>query len=73
MEVVRLISFLICFCVVCGCSYWGLQKLNFKNLFVSDSTTQIRLIILFISIALGSACAMGFSNLVELVSEIILK
>lgn len=73
MEVIKLISFLLCFCVVCGFSYWALQKLNFKNLFVSDSTIQIRIMILFISIALGCVIAMGFSNFVELVSEIILK
>ena len=73
MEEIKLISFLLSFCVVCGFSYWGMQRLNLKNLFAPDSTTQIRVIILLISIALGFICAMGFSFLVSLIYEIILK
>lgn len=73
MIEIQLISFLICFCVVCGLSYWALQRLNFKNLFAPDSTTQIRVIILIISVALGLICAMGIAHFVEVIYEVIAK
>ena len=73
MEEIKLISFLLCFCVVCGFSYWGMQKLNFKNLFAPDSTKQIRVLILLVVIGLGLVSAMGFSYLVGLISEVVTK
>lgn len=70
VNVYRLILFLGIFLIVTALSYVSLQKLNFKNLFKENSGSQIVTILLLISAAIGFAIAMGFNELIGLITNI---
>ena len=70
INIYRLIMFLGIFLIVTALSYVSFQKLNFKNLFKEKSTTQIVTTLLLISAAIGFAIAMGFNELIGLITNI---
>lgn len=70
VNIYRLILFLGIFLIVTAVSYVSMQKLNFKNLFKENSTTQIVTILLLISSAIGFIIAIGFNELIGLILNI---
>ena len=54
-------------CIASGitiCLYIAFQRIDFSKIFKPNSTSQIKLIILFISLSIGIICALGFSALI---------
>ena len=54
-------------CIASGvtiCLYIAFQRIDFSKVFKPNSTSQIKSIILFISLAIGIICALGFSALI---------
>ena len=70
INIYRLILFLGIFLIITALSYVSMQKLNFKNLFKENSTTQIVTILLLISAAIGFVIAIGFNELIELIMNL---
>ena len=70
IDIYRLILFLGIFLIVSSVSYISLQKLNFKNLFSENSTSQIVTILLLISVSFGFIIAIGINELIGLIINI---
>ena len=65
-----LILFLGILLIVTAVSYISLQKLNFKNLFSENSTSQIVTFLLLISLSFGFIIAIGVNELIGLIANI---
>ncbi len=70
IDIYRLILFLGILLIVTAVSYISLQKLNFKNLFSENSTSQIVTILLLISLSFGFIIAIGVNELIGLIANI---
>lgn len=46
--------------------HYSLQSLDFSKLFKPNSTLQIKIIILFISLTCGIVCALGICRMLEM-------
>lgn len=70
IDIYRLILFLGIFLIVTAVSYISLQKLNFKNLFSENSTSQIVTILLLISVSFGFIIAIGINEIIGLITNL---
>lgn len=70
IDIYRLILFLGILLIVTAVSYISLQKLNFKNLFSENSTSQIVTILLLISLSFGFIIAIGVNELIGLIANL---
>ena len=55
-------------CIACSVTlvmYWALQRLDFSKLFKPNSTIQIKIVLLFVSLAIGIICALGVCVLIN--------
>jgi len=70
IDIYRLILFIGILLIVTAVSYISLQKLNFKNLFSENSTSQIVTILLLISLSFGFIIAIGINEIIGLIANI---
>ena len=70
IDIYRLILFIGILLIVTAVSYISLQKLNFKNLFSENSTSQIVTILLLISVSFGFIIAIGINEIIGLITNI---
>lgn len=70
IDIYRIILFFGIFLIITAVSYISLQRLNFKNLFKENSTTQIVTILLLISVSMGLIIAMGINEIIGLIMNI---
>ncbi len=52
------------------CTYISLQRIDFSKLFKPNSSTQIRLLLIFISLSVGCSLASFFGYLMSLLYKI---
>ena len=52
--------------IVSGLLYYSFQALDFSKLFKPNSTLQIKIILLLVSISCGITCAFGFCMLLNM-------
>ncbi len=70
IDIYRIILFFGIFLIITAISYISLQRLNFKNLFKENSTTQIVTILLLISVSIGFIIAIGINEILGLIMNI---
>ena len=70
IDIYRLILFIGILLIVTAVSYISLQKLNFKNLFSENSTSQIVTTLLLISLSFGFIIAIGINEIIGLIANI---
>lgn len=70
MELYILLFELVVFILVATLMYVSLQRIDFSKMFKANSTVQIKAIIVCISSAIGFMIAMGFGEVLQLISEI---
>lgn len=58
--------FIICFILM----FYALQALDFSKLFRSNSTKQIKIVILFVSAAVSFMIALGIGEILQLISSL---
>ena len=56
--------------IVSGLLYYSFQALDFSKLFKPNSTLQIKIIMLLISVSCGIICAFGFCKLIDIILEL---
>ena len=69
-NVYNLVWFFTIALVVFSLMFFSLQRLDFSKLFKANSTVQIKIFIVFISLAVGFGVAMGTLKLVELIVNV---
>lgn len=70
IDIYRIILFFGVFLIITAISYISLQRLNFKNLFKENSTTQIVTILLLISVSMGFIIAIGINEILGLIMNL---
>ena len=70
MELYILLFELVVFILVTTLMYVSLQRIDFSKMFKANSTVQIKAIIVCMSSAIGFMIAMGFGEVLQLISEI---
>ena len=70
IDIYRIILFFGIFLIITAISYISLQRLNFKNLFKENSTTQIVTILLLISVSMGFIIAIGINEILGLIMNL---
>lgn len=70
IDIYRIILFFGIFLIITAVSYISLQRLNFKNLFKENSTTQIVTILLLISVSMGFIIAIGINEILGLIMNL---
>lgn len=70
IDIYRVILFFGIFLIITSVSYISLQRLNFKNIFKENSTSQIVTILLLISVSFGFIIAMGINEILGLIMNI---
>ena len=53
--------------IVSGLLYYAFQALDFSKLFKPNSTLQIKIILLLISLSCGIVCAFGLCKLMDII------
>ncbi len=69
-DIVLLVWGLSTTLIVCGLLYYAFQALDFSKLFKANSTLQIKIIIVLISLSCGIICGIGMCKLLNLLLDI---
>lgn len=71
IDVYNLIWFLSIAIIVFSLMFFSLQRLDYSNIFKANSTVQIKIFIIFVSLAVACAVALGISKIIELISALL--
>ena len=70
MELYILLFEVVVFILVTTLMYVSMQRIDFSKMFKANSTVQIKAIIVCISSAIGFIMALGFGEVLDLISKI---
>lgn len=72
-DILNLVWFFCISLIVFSLMFYSLQKLDFSKLFKSNSTVQIKIFIVFVSLATSFGVSIGILKIVELITNIIAR
>ena len=67
LIVYRLVWEITIFIIVFACMFFGMQRIDFAKIFKANSTLHIKIIIVFVSLAVAFGVAIGIGEIIELI------
>lgn len=69
-NIYNLVWFLSISIAVFALMFYALQKVDYSKIFKANSTFQIKIVIVFLSLAISFACALGVLQIMQLIEAI---